>query len=190
MECERMDWTVVESGMEQLQVAVAGLGEGGHVAGHAGMRACGQARAPGFWAAGHSLRCASAGGSRRRCHSSTRARDRHTKTPRADGWPPKLGKPKSTYRNAGCTAVSLVQLRGSPLRVASTVKVGLSWVACTVNEVSLNYLHSIIDATAAYSEKRYVSYHLSSIVCAQASQSRRETALSMTYGSKSYMCTD
>lgn len=38
MEVERMNgWVVVESGMGQLQVAVAGLGEGGGlVAGHAG----------------------------------------------------------------------------------------------------------------------------------------------------------
>lgn len=47
MEVERMNGrVVVESGMGQLQVAVAGLGEG------ACGRACGQARAPGTRAAG------------------------------------------------------------------------------------------------------------------------------------------
>lgn len=47
MEVQRMNGrTVVESGMGQLQVAVAGLGEG--VCG----RACGQARAPGTRTAG------------------------------------------------------------------------------------------------------------------------------------------
>lgn len=47
MEVERMNgWTVVESGMGQLQVAVADLGEG------ACGSACGQARAPGTRAPG------------------------------------------------------------------------------------------------------------------------------------------
>lgn len=70
MEVQRMNGrTVVESGMGQLQVAVAGLGEGGCG------RACGQPGqlAPGqLGASGHAgtLRCCrSAGGSRRRCHS-------------------------------------------------------------------------------------------------------------------------
>lgn len=63
MEVERMNGRVlVESGMGQLQVAVAGLGEGagpGHLV-------------PGSWASGHDgtllQRSTSAGGSRR-CHS-------------------------------------------------------------------------------------------------------------------------
>lgn len=71
MEVERMNGrVVVESGMGQLQVAVAGLGEG------ACGRACGQARAPGTRAPGRLGTLAlcgaartSAGGSRRRCHS-------------------------------------------------------------------------------------------------------------------------
>lgn len=72
MEVERMNGrVVVESGMGQLQVAVAGLGEGGL---WQGMRAGQGTWYPGSWAPGHTLAsCAaartSAGGSRRRCHS-------------------------------------------------------------------------------------------------------------------------
>lgn len=51
MEVGRMDeWVLVESGMGQLQVAVAGLGEGGL---WQGMRAGPGHLVPGTWAPGH-----------------------------------------------------------------------------------------------------------------------------------------
>lgn len=73
------------------------------------------------------------------------------------GWPPKLGKPKSTYRSLSPDrTMSLVRLRGSPLRDASTVssragccwlvRVGLGWVgslggsALEDRSISFNYL--------------------------------------------------
>lgn len=72
------------------------------------------------------------------------------------GWPPKLGKPKSTYRSLSPgRTTTLVRLRGSPLKDASTVswsgwllaglgRVGLGWVVggpCTEDRsISFNYL--------------------------------------------------
>lgn len=54
MEVERMNGRVlVESGMGQLQVAVAGLGEGGLVAGHAGRARAPDTRQLGVWARWH-----------------------------------------------------------------------------------------------------------------------------------------
>lgn len=61
MEVGRMDeWVLVESGMGQLQVAVAGLGEGGLVAGHAGRARAPGTRHLGTWARWHGCSTAKA----------------------------------------------------------------------------------------------------------------------------------
>lgn len=77
------------------------------------------------------------------------------------GWPPKLGKPKSTYRSLSPDrTMSLVRLRGSPLRDASTLSrsrwllagFGLGrWVALLLRiDLSHLIICCVIDETAGY----------------------------------------
>lgn len=115
MEVERMNGrVVVESGMGQLQVAVAGLGEGGL---WQGMRAGQGTWYPGSWAPGHAgtLRCCTNKRGRKPPPLSQYASNLPTLgsglVPLCRcgwhglcGWPPKLGKPKSTYRSLSLTA--------------------------------------------------------------------------------------